>query len=107
MSKKVVTALLCAALSTIASAGVRAMPVSVASTLAAKSDLILVRNFCGLGFHRSVYGYCVRNGAYPYPAPVYAAPVYAPPVYVVPPVVAPMACPYGYRIGPYGRCIPY
>jgi hypothetical protein len=100
MSTKVVVGLLCGTLATVASATVHATPVSSVSTQAAKSDLTLVRNFCGLGFHRSVYGYCVRNGVYP------VAPVYAPPVYV-PPVVAPVACPYGYHIGPYGRCIPY
>ena len=30
------------------------------------------------------------------------------PVVVAPPVVAPrVACPYGYHLGPYGRCLPY
>jgi hypothetical protein len=99
MSKKLVV-LLCGTLAMVGSVTVHAMPVSSVSTQAAKSDLTLVRDFCGLGFHRSVYGYCVRNGVYP------AAPVYAP-VYVPPVVVAPVACPYGYHIGPYGRCIPY
>jgi hypothetical protein len=101
MSKKFVVALLCGALGAIASAGAHAMPSSGPPAQAAKSDFTLVRNFCGLGFHRTVYGNCVRNG-------VYAAPLYAPPPVYVPPVVVPVACPYGYHLGPYGgRCIPY
>ena len=35
-------------------------------------------------------------------APVVVAPQYAPPV-----VVTPGVCPYGYYLGPYGRCLPY
>jgi hypothetical protein len=97
MSKKFVVAVLYGALGAMASVGAHAMPASSSPTQATKSDFTLVRNFCGLGFHRTVYGNCVRNGVYPYAAPVY-----------VPPVVVPVACPYGYHLGPYGgRCIPY
>ena len=92
----------------------------------AAPDITLVRGFCGLGFHRGPYGYCVRNGnvALPpvvmapspvivAPSPVVVAPsqvVVAPAVPVVvapamPVVVAPMVCPYGYTLGPYGRCL--
>ena len=43
-------------------------------------------------------------------APVVVAP-YGTPVVVAPygaPVVAPRpVCPYGYRLGPYGRCYPF
>jgi hypothetical protein len=85
-------------------------------------DITLVRDFCGLGFHRGPYGYCMRNGTVPVPpvvvapspvvvapAPVLAAPTVVAPAAVVPvaPVVAPIVCPYGYFLGPYGRCLPY
>ena len=84
--------------------------------------ITLVRDFCGLGFHRGPYGYCMRNGTVPVPpvvvapspvvvapAPVLAAPTVVAPAAVVPvaPVVAPIVCPYGYFLGPYGRCLPY
>ena len=92
----------------------------------ATPDITLVRGFCGLGFHRGPYGYCVRNGTVALPpvvvapspvivapSPVVVAPsqvVVAPAVPVVvaptmPVVVAPMVCPYGYTLGPYGRCL--
>ena len=83
-------------------------------------DITLVRDFCGLGFHRGPYGYCMRNGTVPVPpvvvvpSPVVVAPapvVVAPsPVVVapaVPAVVPAMLCPYGYYLGPYGHCLPY
>ena len=83
-----------------------------------ESDITLVRGFCGLGFHRGPYGYCIRNGTVPappvvvVPSPVVVAPspvVVAPSTVVVAPaapvVVAPMVCPYGYYLGPYGRCL--
>jgi hypothetical protein len=91
----------------------------------------LVRGFCGLGFHRGPYGYCIRNGTVAVP-PVVVAPVVVTPVPVVvtpapvvvtaplvvtpvptvvapvaPVIVAPLVCPYGYFLGPYGRCLPY
>jgi len=79
----------------------------------------LVRGFCGLGFHRGPYGYCIRNGTIavapvvvtPAPVVVTPAPVVVTPVptvaAVAPVVVAPLVCPYGYFLGPYGRCLPY
>jgi hypothetical protein len=36
-------------------------------------DVTLVRGFCGLGFHRGPYGYCVRNGTVAVP-PVVVTP---------------------------------
>ena len=68
--------------------------------------ITLVREGCGLGFHMAVCG-CIRNyTACPVivapVAPVVVAPQYAPPV-----VVTPAVCPYGYYLGPYGRCLPY
>jgi len=67
------------------------------------SDVVQVRGFCGLGFHRGPYGGCVPNGVpYGYVAPVVVAP------YAAPVVVAPrIACPYGYYYyAPYARCVP-
>jgi hypothetical protein len=101
MLKKLVLALACGALTAI-SFDAHAFPASAPTQMAAPG-VTTVRGFCGLGFHRGPYGYCVRNGT-PY---VYAPPVVlAPPVVVAPPVLAPM-CPYGYHLGPYGRCIPW
>ena len=108
--------------------GIQASPIFFGAVQKPAPDVTLVRGFCGLGFHRGPYGYCVRNGtvAVPpvvvMPSPVVVAPsqvVVAPaapvvavptaPVVAVPvaPVVAPIVCPYGYYLGPYGRCLPY
>jgi hypothetical protein len=68
------------------------------------TDATPVRGFCGLGFHRGPYGYCVRNGMpLGYVAPVVVAPMVVPP----PVVVAPrMVCPYPYHYDPgYGGCL--
>src|SRR5262245_31889969 len=83
-------------------------------------DITLVRDFCGLGFHRGPYGYCMRNGTVPVPpvivapspvvvapSPVVVAPAPAVVAPAVPVVVPPMVCPYGYYLGPYGHCLPY
>ncbi len=98
---------------------VQASPIFSAFVQKAPPAVTLVRGFCGLGFHRGPYGYCMRNGTVPIPpvvvvpSPVVVAPspvVVAPaPVVVVPavPMVAPIVCPYGYYLGPYGRCLPY
>ena len=97
---------------------VQASPILVVPMQKA-TDITLVRGFCGLGFHRGPYGYCIRNGTVAVP-PVVMAPspvivqpstvVVAPAVPVevaptMPVVVAPMVCPYGYYLGPYGRCL--
>lgn len=98
------TALILAAglISLIFSFDAKAFPVLPASQEVI-SDVIEVRGFCGLGFHRGPYGACVRNGVpYGYVAPVVVAP-YVAPVAVAPPVV----CPFGYVYYPrYGRCLP-
>ncbi len=101
MSKKLALILACSVLGSIFSSGVQAFPVPFAAEQAAVPNRTLVRDFCGLGFHRSPYGYCVRNGA-----PYVYAPVMIPPQ-PGPVVVAPRLCPYGYHVGPYGRCYPY
>jgi hypothetical protein len=77
----------------------QAFPGLPASQVSA-SDVVQVRDFCGLGFHRNPWGACVPNGVpYGYVAPV----VVAPAVVVAPRVV----CPYGYYYyAPYNRCVP-
>ena len=100
-------ALILACGASLFSFGVQASPILFAPMQKAASDIILVWDWCGLGFHRSVYGYCVRNGT------VVVAPVEVPsptvvvpsPVVVAPAVVAPIVCPSGYYLGPYGRCL--
>ena len=119
-------ALILACGASLFSLGVQASPVLFVPMQNGAPDITLVRGFCGLGFHRGPYGYCVRNGTVAVPpvvvapSPVIVAPspavvvqspvVVAPaaPVMVAPTmpvVVAPMVCPYGYTLGPYGRCL--
>lgn len=74
----------------------------IATSQVPAPEFLRVRGFCGVGFHRGPYGYCVRNGV-PYG---YVAPGYVAPVVVAPVVVAPRVCPFGYAYAPaYGRCI--
>ena len=96
MSRKLALILACSVLVSSFSFNVQALPVLSVPAQTAAPDITLVRDWCGLGFHRGPYGHCIRNGT-----------VYAPPVVVVPPVVvAPrVVCPYGYYLGPYGRCL--
>jgi hypothetical protein len=109
MSRKLALILAAGMVVSLSSFNVQALPVSSMPARTAGPNVTLVRGFCGLGFHRE-YGYCVRNGtAYAPPPvvvvpppPVVVAPRYAPPV-----VVTPSVCPYGYYLGPYGRCLPY
>ena len=100
MIRKLHSALLGGLLAATFAAGAQALPANPAAVQAANHDITQVRGLCGIGFHRGPYGYCVRNGVYPYPAPVYGAPVYVPPPVVVP------RCPYGWYFA-YGRCNPY
>lgn len=97
---KIASILACSVLASIFSFEAQALPGSPARIAVASPEVIPVRGFCGLGFHRGPYGYCVRNGVpYGYVAPV----VVAPAVVVAPRVV----CPYGYSYYPaYGRCGP-
>jgi hypothetical protein len=96
---KMALILACGVVASTFSFEVRAFPGSPLPVSVAAPEAIPVRGFCGLGFHRGPYGYCVRNGVpYGYVAPV----VVAPPVMVAPRVV----CPYGYTFYPaYGRCM--
>ena len=115
-----VLALILACGASLISFSVQASPILVASGHKAAPDFMLVRDFCGLGFHRGPYGYCIRNGTVPVPpvivapspvvvapAPVVVAPTAAVVAPAVPVVVPPMVCPYGYYLGPYGHCLPY
>lgn len=103
-------ALILACGASLFSFGVQASPILFAPMQKAASDIILVWDWCGLGFHRSVYGYCIRNGTVAAP-PVVVTPspvIVERPVVVEPsPVVAPIVCPSGYYLGPYGRCLLY
>ncbi len=53
------------------------------------------REGCGLGWHRGLFGGCVRNAV----GPVVVAPRGA--VVVAP---AGRVCPWGWHLGPYGHC---
>jgi hypothetical protein len=92
---------------------VEASPILFGPVQKTSPDVTLVRGFCGLGFHRGPYGYCVRNGTVAVPpvvlapSPVVVAPSPAVVVPAAPMVVAPIVCPYGFYLGPYGRCLPY
>jgi hypothetical protein len=101
---KIASGLACFVVASIFSFGAQAFPGSPAQLTS--PEIVQVRGFCGLGFHRGPYGNCVPNGVpYGYVAPL----VVAPPVYVAPPVmVAPrVVCPYGYYYyARYGRCVP-
>src|SRR5689334_9832201 len=86
--------------------GAQAFPIASMPKGRAASEFLQVRHPCGLGFHRDLYGYCVRNGmpyGYLAPAPIVAAPVV---VVAPPPVVIPRVCPFGYFWAPaYGGCV--
>ena len=99
-------ALILACGASLFSFGVQASPVLFAPMPKAAPNIILVWDWCGLGFHRSAYGYCVRNGTVAVAPVVEVAPS---PVVVAPApvVVAPIVCPSGYYLGPYGRCLLY
>jgi len=101
---KIASILACGVAVLIFSFEVQAFPGSPARIPVASPEVIPVRGFCGLGFHRGPYGYCVRNGMpYGYVGPV----VVAPAVVAAPVVVAPrMVCPYPYYYSPgYGGCV--
>jgi len=108
-------ALILACGASLFSFGVQASPILFAPMQKAASDIILVWDWCGLGFHRSVYGYCIRNGTVAVPPVVETPTVVVPsptvvvpsPVVVPSEVVAPIVCPSAYYLGPYGRCLLY
>jgi hypothetical protein len=102
---KIALVLACSVVASVFTFEAQALPGMPAYFPVATPEATPVRGFCGLGFHRGPYGYCVRNGVpYGYGPPV----VVAPPIVVAPPVVvAPrIVCPYPYHYSPgYGGCI--
>jgi hypothetical protein len=98
MSRKLALLLVGGVLGAMVPFSAHAFPVSAPPTQVESSGVMLIAGGCGIGFHRSVYGYCVRNGYYAPPVPV-PAPYYAPPIV--------RACPYPYRLDAYGRCVPW
>jgi len=96
MSKKLALILAYGALGSMFSLNVQAFPILSPPGVAAVPDVALVGNFCGRHYHRDPFGHCVRGGT---------RYLYSPPVYVPrPDLAAPIACPYGYHLFPYGRC---
>lgn len=93
----------CCVLATSFSMSVQASPLSPVPAQSAAPAVTLVRDGCGVGFHMAPCG-CIRN----YTAcPIIVAPVVVAPQYAPPVVATPAVCPYGYYLGPYGRCLPY
>jgi hypothetical protein len=115
MSNKLAMISACTVLGSFLTFNVQAFPVSTAPEQAATPAVTLVRDFCGLNFHRGPDGYCVRNEAF------YIYPPAPPPLQVVAPLgcpdgfdlgpdgrcFAPLACPNGYYLGGSGQCFPY
>jgi hypothetical protein len=105
----------CSLLGSLLAFNVEAFPVSPAPQQAATSAVTLVRDFCGLNFHRGPDGYCERNEAFsiypPAPPPLQVvAPLGCPDGFYLAPdgrCFAPLACPNGYYLGLYGQCFPY
>ena len=76
MSDKLAIVLAGGLLGSLLAANVQAFPGSASPQQAAPSTVTLVRDFCGLNFHRGPDGYCVRNDAF----------------YIYPPAPAPLRC---------------
>src|SRR4029077_12272804 len=55
-------ALILACGASLFSFGAQASPIPFAPMQRAASDVILVWDWCGLGFHRGPYGYCIPGG---------------------------------------------
>ena len=106
MRSKLSLVLTCGVLASSFSMAAQAAPFSITLEQQPAPVVTRVRDGCGIGFHMAVCG-CIRNyTACPVVvapiAPVVVAPHYAPPV-----VATPAVCPYGYYLGPDGRCLPY
>src|SRR5262245_45732917 len=96
---KIASILVCGVFASLLAFEAQAVPIApTPSPVKAAPEVLQVRDFCGLGFHRDIYGRCLPNGVYVAPAPV---------VVVPPAVVAPPVCPYGYGWAPRRqRCVP-
>jgi hypothetical protein len=103
MLSKLLLVLTCGVLASSFSMSVQASPYTSVRAQPAAPVITLVRDGCGWGFHQAVCG-CIRNYTV---CPVIVAPLVVVPHYAPPVVATPAVCPYGYYLGPYGRCLPY
>ena len=125
---KIASILACCVLASTFSLAAQALPGSPVSVQIAASQVTLVKNFCGRGFHRNRFDACVPYAGpqafgLPYvELPSVRLPYVEPPAvrlpYVEPPMVGlpyvelpvlgvPHMCPYGYSYyAPHGRCVP-
>jgi hypothetical protein len=94
MSKRLMSVLLGGVVGAIFSVSAHAMPLSPLAGQQGQLEVTPVAGGCGPGFHRTPYGNCVPNYYYGGPRPYYPPP-------------PPRACPYGYRLDPWGRCVPW
>jgi hypothetical protein len=104
MYRKIALAAAAAILVAAASFDAQALPFAHPFPGASASDVTLVAQGCGAGFHRGPGGACRRNR----PRAVVVAPA-APAVVVAPAapavVVAPRVCPRGFRVNRRGNCV--
>jgi hypothetical protein len=87
------------AMVSFASHQAQAIPMSNPLPAIDSSDVTLVAQGCGRGWHRGPGGVCRRN------APAVVAPAVVAPVVVAPVVVAPRVCPRGFHLSPRGVCV--
>ena len=106
MLSKLSLVLTCGVLASSFSMSAQASQFSSVGPQPAAEVITLVRDGCGLGFHWAACG-CIRNYTACPVVVVPAAPVVVTPQYAPPVVATPAVCPYGYYLGPYGRCLPY
>jgi hypothetical protein len=115
MVKKSSLVLVCSVLELLFRSDAQAFPTYLPPDRPAVAAVTPVSGYCGINFHRSREGYCVANDQFEiYPPP-------QPPTQVVAPLgcpygfylgpdgrcFAPVACTSGYYLGPYGQCFPY